>query len=56
MSQQHLPLPWEALNPFTIVQSGQAFETQFMEGKEEKGFLYSWAKTKMCKEKLQLQQ
>lgn len=51
MSPQHLPLPCEALNQGTIVQSGYMVETQFMEGNEGKGFLYSRAKTKIYKEK-----
>ena len=51
MNQQHLPLPCEALNPYKIVQSGHAVETQLLEKKETESFLYSRAKTKIRKEK-----
>lgn len=51
MSQQYLSLPWKTLNSCAIVQSGHAVETQFMEGKRGKGFVFSSAKTKMYKEK-----
>lgn len=51
MSQQHLSLPWKTLNSCAMVLSGHAVETQFVKGKKGKGFLFSRAKTKICKEK-----
>lgn len=51
MSQQYLPPPWETLNSYAIVQSGHAVETQFVEGKKGTDFVFSRAKTKICKEK-----